>query len=132
MTINEKAVKAELPQAFEGFVGVRCYYEKAPKNAAFPYIVVKGLHTSPLNAGDVITFTVELYTEETAAGASDEMEALRDKVRNAADGALLTDNENFYGHINFDSSDDGSLDAEYDLAHRQMFFSLRLLYFQGG
>ena len=127
--INVLAAKQALPAAFNGYnPPVVCYYDKAPAAAAFPYSVIKNVHISPLNDGDIINFSLEIHTDDTLAGAAEELERICDAYRNAADGALLSDKTTFYGHINFNSQDDGALDAEYDLAHRTMSFSLRLFY----
>lgn len=128
--INTAAAKQTLAVAFNQYAPpVRCYYDKAPAVASFPYAVIKNAHVSPLNDGDIITFNLEVHTDDTATDSAADLEHICDAYRNAADGALLTDKQNFYGHINFNSQDDGRLDAEYDLAHRTMAFSLRLFYF---
>lgn len=128
--INTLATKQALSVAFNGYnPRVACYYDKAPTTAALPYSVIKNVHISPLNEGDIISFNVEIHTDDTLENSAEELERICDGYRNAADGALLSDKAAFYGHINFNSQDDGSLDAEYDLAHRTMSFALRLFYF---
>lgn len=128
--INTMAAKQALSAAFNGYnTLVSCYYDKAPAAAGFPYSVIKNVHISPLNDGDIINFNLEIHTDDTRADSAEELEQICDVYRNAADGALLSDKLTFYGHINFNSQDDGALDAEYDLAHRTMSFSLRLFYF---
>lgn len=127
--IDTTAAKAALAAAFNDYAAPPCYYDKAPTGAVLPYSVIKNMHISPLNAGDLISFTLEIHTDDTLQNSAEELEKLCDTYRNAADGALLTDKEKFYGHINFDSQDDGSQDAEVDLSHRQQLYSLRLFYF---
>ncbi len=126
--IDTTAAKAVLAAAFNDYAAPPCYYDKAPKGAALPYSVIKNVHISPLNAGDILSFTLEIHADDTAQNSAESLEALCDTYRNTADGALLTDKEKFYGHINFDSQDDGGLDAEADLSHRQQLYSLRLFY----
>lgn len=126
--INTKTAKAALAAAFNDYTAPPCYYDKAPTGAALPYSVIKNVHTSPLNTGDLLSFTLEIHADETAQNSAESLETLCDNYRNAADGSLLTDKETFYGHINFDSQEDGSQDAEVDLSHRQQLYSLRLFY----
>lgn len=128
--INTLAAKQTLSAAFNGYNSpVSCYYDKAPATAILPYSVIKQVHISPLNDGDIINFNLEIHTDDTRADSAEELEQICDVYRNAADGALLSDKMNFYGHINFNSQGDGTLDAEYDLSRRTMSFSLRLFYF---
>lgn len=126
--INTKTAKAALAAAFNDYAAPPCYYDNAPTGAALPYSVIKNVHISPLNAGDLLSFTLEIHADETAQNSAESLETYCDNYRNAADGSLLTDKETFYGHINFDSQDDGSQDAEADLSHRQQLYSLRLFY----
>lgn len=125
---NTKKAKAALAAAFNDYAAPPCYYDNAPAGAALPYSVIKNVHISPLNAGDLLSFTLEIHADETAQNSAESLETLCDNYRNAADGSLLTDKETFYGHINFDSQEDGSHDAEADLSHRQQLYSLRLFY----
>lgn len=126
--INTEAAKIALTAAFDGFSATPCYYDKAPAKAALPYSVIKRVHISPLEDGDLLSFTLEMHTDDTMPGSAAALERLCDEYRNNADGALLSDGKNFFGHINFDSQQDGDLDAEYDLAHRTQSYSLRLFY----
>ena len=126
--INTKKAKAALAAAFNDYTAHPCYYDNAPARAKLPYSVIKNVHISPLNAGDLLSFTLEIHADDTAQNSAESLETLCDNYRNAADGSLLTDKETFYGHINFDSQDDGSQDAEADLSHRQQLYSLRLFY----
>ena len=126
--IKTATAKAALAAAFNDYAAPPCYYDKAPTGTALPYSVIKNVHISPLNAGDLLSFTLEIHANETAQNSAESLEALCDTYRNAADGSLLTDKKTFYGHINFDSQDDGGQDAEADLSHRQQLYSLRLFY----
>lgn len=126
--VKSKAVKIALMQAFSLYSATPCYYELAPSKAPLPYSVIKQVHISPLDDGDLLSFTLEMHADDTQPGSAEDMEELCDEYRTKADGALLSDKKNFYGHIHFNSQDDGTLDGEADLAHRSQSYSVRLFY----
>ena len=47
-----------------------CYYEEAPKNTIYPYLVVPTLQINPLESGYICLFDIEIYNNELSVNAS--------------------------------------------------------------
>ena len=128
---NSEGVKAAIARAFDDYAApTRCYYDRAPTNAPFPYAVIRNLQITTLSEGDSAVFDLELHGDETDENAAaDMLEGLCDAYRSRAEGSIITDGETFSGHVNFESERQGGADAEFDLMRRTLSFTLRFFYY---
>lgn len=79
-----------------------CYYEEAPSNASFPYLVIPTLSINPLldiGAGFNCNFDIEIYINELS---TDSVENIIDTLRDCLDGYYYRDNDLSF-HIGFDN-----------------------------
>ena len=58
-----------------------CYYEEAPTNATYPYLVMPTLNVSDLSYGDLAMFDLEIYTHELSKISVEKiMDTLKDNL----------------------------------------------------
>ena len=105
-----------------------CYYDRAKKDAQFPYCVLTGINPSDLAAGDLVMFDLEVWGNDRLPRAAEKLEEHCDSLRNDLQGALIRNEGAFAGHIGFEGRDT-SEDRVTDLLHRRLFFSARIFYF---
>lgn len=104
------------------------YYEEAPsKNASFPYAVLNGINIIDLAAGDLASFYLDIWVDEKKPTATEELEALCDKLRNELTNEVIAVRGVFAAHIGFDNQN-AIADTEYDIAHRRLALSARIFY----
>lgn len=128
---NLTAAKTAIVAAFNNAVSdVPCYYDNAPRGANLPYAVLQNIRSTPLAAGEQLNFEIAFHVDGTTENAKIELERLTDKYRNAADGLLVGDGENFMGHVNFSEQDDTDLDSDYDYADRRQSYAARIFFME--
>jgi hypothetical protein len=103
----------------------KCYYEEAPKNAIFPYVVLVPPSTSDLSYGTLSMFDLEVYTNELGGGI--ELEGLCDTLVNGLKEKTLNLSNYFNSHISFENYINLK-DNEQDLICRRLTFSARIIY----
>lgn len=126
--IKSKQVKTKLLQFLNGALTVPVYLDRAPDNSDMPYMVAEEFVVKELSDGDEITFTLEIFIDETENGAAEDLEQLCDDVRNNVVGQILSGN-NFDGYITFIELSDGKDDKEFDLENKNFSLSLRVFYY---
>lgn len=108
-----------------GFV---CYYDRAPKNAKFPYCVVGNITASDLAAGDLSMFDTDIWTDDKLPTATEDLESLCDELRNFLHNRTISREGVFAGHIGFESREVPD-ERERDLSRRRLTFAARLFYY---
>lgn len=109
-----------------------CYYEQAPtQDSVFPYVVLSGIHVSPLESaesGDLVSFYLDVWTDEKAGeNATVQLEELCDTLRSRLQGETICSDGIFAGHICFENR--GEIDDnEFDIAHRRITMTARIFY----
>ena len=104
------------------------YYEEAPSKAtSYPYAVITGIKITDLAVGDQMYFYLELWGDEKAADATIELEEYCDAIRAALTGAVLYAPGTFGAHIGFEAQNPIP-ESEFDLCHRRLAMSARVLY----
>lgn len=103
------------------------YYDRAPKEARFPYGVVSGVNASELSAGDLTTFDIDLWTDDKLPSATEDIEELCDDIRNALHNSVISDPGVFGGHIGYENRDTTD-DRDTDISHRRLYFAARIFY----
>lgn len=98
-----------------------CYYEEAPNNTAFPYLVMPTLNLIPLNSGYSGVFDLEIYVNELSKIS---VEQVIDTLRDELDGYIFR-NKNIGFHIGFDDHLI-TKSNEQDLVIRKITFSARI------
>lgn len=104
-----------------------CYYDRARKDAKFPYCVLGGINANDLAAGDLVMFDIDIWGDDRLPDANEKLEKHCDSLRNTLQGALIRKDGVFAGHIGFEGRDTSD-DREIDLLHRRLFFSARIFY----
>lgn len=104
-----------------------CYYEEAPNNAKFPYLVIPTLHIIPLNAGYSCVVDIEINNNELGKVLTEE---------------IIDDLDNKLNELNFfndkigfhlGTSDINILkSSEQDLIYRRISFDARIFKRIGG
>ena len=104
-----------------------CYYEEAPINAKFPYLVIPTLHLIPLNAGYSGTVDIEINNNELSKiQTEDIIDNLNNKLN---EYSFINDKIGFHLGI----SDINILKAsDQDLINRRISFEARIFYKNGG
>ncbi len=104
-----------------------CYYEEAPNNAKFPYLVIPTLHIIPLNAGYSCTVDIEINNNEISNILTEE---IIDKLKNKLNEfSFINDKIGFHLGI----SDINILKAsDQDLINRRISFEARIFDGIGG
>jgi len=105
---------------------ISCYYEEAEGGAEFPYVILTGINSYDIGAGDGVSFILEFYTGEQA-GQSEELDAKIDAVRTALDGTCIGKEGIFAAHIGFNSRS-GRDTNSYDLCNRRINFTARTFF----
>ncbi len=104
------------------------YYEEAPTTGAiFPYSVLNGINIIDLDAGDLASFYLDIWTDEKKPNATEELEGLCDALRNELTNEVIAVRGVFAAHIGFDNQN-AIADSEYDIAHRRLAMSARIFY----
>lgn len=108
------------------------FYEEAPaQSSVFPRSVFGGINIIPISDqcfGDMISFYVDLWADEKKTGATEELEALCDALRNELTGEVISKEGIFTAHLGFDNQNTVQ-DNEFDLCHRRLSMSARIFYF---
>lgn len=99
----------------------QAYYEEAAKDASFPYVVVPTITFSPLSAGDLILFDIEIYNNEIS---EIRIESIIDKLR-AKLNDYVFNNEKIAFHVGFENGNIVKI-QEQDLTGRRISFSARV------
>jgi len=107
---------------------VTCYYEEALKTKGFPYAVVSGINIIDLASGDLTSFYLDVWTDEKAAGATEQLEALCDELRESLHNATISVAGSFAAHIGFENQNSIN-ESEFDLSHRRLSFAARIFYY---
>lgn len=102
-------------------------YEEAATQGKFPYAVINSLVITDLSSGDLISFYIDVWTDEKKLNATEELEELCDKIRNELSGEILKVDGVFAAHIGFENQNSIS-DIDFDLTHRRLSFSARIFY----
>lgn len=76
-----------------------CYYEEAPNNTKFPYLVIPTLNLTPLNSGYSGVFDIEIYINELS---DDSVEEIIDTLRDELEGYFYHE-KGFGFHIGFEN-----------------------------
>ena len=98
-----------------------CYYEEAPSNTAFPYLVMPTLNLTPLDSGYSCVFDLEIYINELSDIS---VETIIDSLRDNLDGFSYGE----FGlgfHIGFDNQLLVKSN-EQDLVIRRITFTARI------
>lgn len=108
-----------------------CYYEEAPSQEnKFPYVVLSDLRVSSLEnaeSGDLVSFYLNVWTDRKAENANVQLENLCDGLRNSLQGAVISSEGVFSGHICFENQ--GALgDYDSDIDHRRIMMTARIFY----
>ena len=104
-----------------------CYYEEAPVDAIFPYLVVPTIHIIPLNAGYSCIFDIEINNNELGKTSTEE---IIDNLNNNLNGFNFM-NEKIGFHLGL--SDINILkSSDQDLIYRRISFEARLFKRIGG
>lgn len=98
-----------------------CYYEEAPNDTTFPYVVMTTLTLNPLDSGYNGIFDLEIYINELS---TESVENLIDTLRDNLDGFFYRD-KNLAFHVGFDSQLIVKSN-EQDLSMRRITFQARL------
>jgi hypothetical protein len=107
--------------------GFKVYYERADKKRTFPYGIVSGLNATELNAGDLVSFDLDIWTDYNLPSATVEIESLCDLCRNALTNKVISSNGVFGSHVGYEGRDTTD-DREDDISHRRLFFAARIFY----
>jgi len=107
--------------------GFKVYYDRAPKDKAFPYGVISYVTASSLDEGDLTSFDLELWTDDKLPSATVELESLCDLCRKALNNKVLSVEGVFSSHIGYESRDTSD-DREDDLSHRRQIYAARIFY----
>lgn len=98
-----------------------CYYEEAPNDTKFPYLVMPTLNMSPLYSGYSGLFDLEVYINEISDIS---VETILDKMRDVFDGFSYYESGLGF-HIGFENQLIVKSN-EQDLSIRRITFSARL------
>lgn len=97
------------------------YYEEAPKNTSFPYLVVPTLNITPLNAGYRCLVDIEIYNNELSEIM---IEEIVEELKNGLDNYSFNNNKIAF-HLGLD---DIYLNTsnEQDLNFKRITFEARI------
>ena len=98
-----------------------CYYEEAPSNAIFPYLVIPSITLSSLDSGYLSVFDIEIYNNELS---NISVEKICDDLREELDGYSYYETGIGF-HIGFDSQLIIKQN-EQDLVIRRITFAARI------
>ena len=98
-----------------------CYYEEAPKNASYPYLVIPTLNISSLDSGDQCLVDIEIYSSEFTSVS---VEDICDDLRNYLTGLSIC-KSNIGFHLGFENQNISKIN-EQDLIPRKVSFSARI------
>ena len=98
-----------------------CYYEEAPNDTSFPYLVMTSLNLTPLDSGFLGIFDLEIYINELSKQS---VETIIDNLRDKLDGYYYRES-NLGFHIGFDNQSIIKSN-EQDLAIRRITFQARI------
>ena len=115
---------ANINTAKEGF---ECFYERADKSAAFPYGVASGINVTSLDDGYLVSFDLDLWTDDKLPTATEEIEELCDLLHNHLHNRIISRDGELYAHIGYEGRDTSD-DRDTDISHRRMFFAARIFY----
>lgn len=107
--------------------GFKVYYDRAPKDRTFPYAVVSGINATDLDAGDLTSFDLDIWTDDKLPSATVEIESLCDLCRNALTNKVISLNGVFGSHVGYEGRDTSD-DREDDISHRRLFYAARIFY----
>lgn len=100
-----------------------CYYEEAPQDATYPYLVIPTINVTDLDYGDQCFIDLEVNNNELSKIS---VEEICDNLRNQLNGyAIYEDGIGF--HLSFENQNIQNL-REQDLISRRVSFSARIFY----
>ncbi len=103
-------------------------YDETPKKpGGYPFGVVSGISALDLEDGDLVSFYIDVWTDEKKPNAGVDLEKACDNLRNKLRNAII-DAPGISGHIGF-SSQNSVADNEFDIAHRRLSMSARVFYY---
>ena len=98
-----------------------CYYEEAPNDAKFPYLVIPTMQLTPLEDGYSAIFDIEIYTNELSTIS---IEKIMDDLRDKLDGFHIR-NDKIGFHLGFDNHLVVK-STEQDIIIRRITFTARI------
>lgn len=125
MGVNTQGLIEELTTTVNDIVPA--YYEDAPENAALPFCVINNPIVSDLATGDLVSFYIDIWADERKPNAAVELEFTCDILRNRLNGLIISRENSFSGHLNFEKQFAVS-DTEQDLLHRRQSWTARVFY----
>lgn len=129
MKINTSALIEVLVNEINGMrSGFKCYYDRAPSDASFPYSVLGGVTASDLEQGDLSMFDIDIWTDDKLPSATEQLESLCDELRNFLHKRIIAREGIFVGHIGYESRDMPD-ERERDISHRRLTFAARVFYY---
>lgn len=99
-----------------------CYYEKAPKDAPLPYVVLSSFSVGDIGNSDLILFDLNVYQKENGTLV---IETLSDTIRSHLNGLTIRVADKFSTHIYFENQDN-IREQEFDLINRRLQFNARV------
>lgn len=100
-----------------------CYYEKAPSNAKFPYLVIPEIVLTPLDSGYLSLTDIYIYNNELSDIS---IESICDNLRTNLDGySILDTNKKIGFHTGFENQTISNTN-EQDLILRKISFASRV------
>lgn len=124
-----KSVKSALMRSLNEIAPVACFLNRAPSNEPFPYAVVCRMSITTLDEGHLATFDLEIHTDETLEDSAETLEDLCDTFRSRVEQMIITDGQTFSAHANYESEREAG-EAEFDLMHRTLSFTLRIFHYE--
>lgn len=98
-----------------------CYYEEAPNDARFPFLIMPTLNLTPLSMGYLAIVDIEIYNNELS---NISVENILDELRDNLDGWSYHDKDIGF-HIGFDNQVINK-STEQDIIIRKITFSARI------
>ena len=99
----------------------KCYYEEAPNESRFPYLVSPSVAVTPLNAGYLCLFDIEIFNNIISTIS---VENIIDTLIKKLDGYNFK-NENIAFHVGFENVNILKI-QEQDLTSKKVSFSARV------
>ena len=118
------ALVSDINDARENF---ECYYDRAKKDAPYPHSVVGDINVTSLDEGYLVSFDLDLWTDDKLPTATEDLEQLCDDLQNYLDHRIISREGEFYGHIGYEGRDTSD-DRDTDISHRRMYFAARVFY----
>lgn len=98
-----------------------CYYEEAPSDTSFPYLIMPSLTVTPLNNGYSVIFDLEVYINELS---NESIEEIMDNLRDYFESFSYHGRDISY-HVGYENQTIVKSN-EQDLSIRRITFSARI------